>query len=150
MPSGMILKIKNYQLIMRRTMYCLTNRLFFIVFAIISLFINAEDQEKRPTVCLNMIVKNESHIITRCLSSMIPIIDYWVIVDTGSLDNTPGIIKEFMEKMESRASSMSVPGSIFVIIVMRPLNLLKESRIIYFSWTRTIILPTTRILSCLV
>lgn len=45
-----------------------------------------------------MIVKNESAIIERCLNSLVNQIDYWVIVDTGSTDNTPMIIKNFMMK----------------------------------------------------
>jgi glycosyltransferase involved in cell wall biosynthesis len=52
----------------------------------------------RPTVCLNMIVKNEKDVIERCLQSVSGIIDYWVIVDTGSTDGTQEIIKEFMKK----------------------------------------------------
>lgn len=52
----------------------------------------------RKTICLNMIVKNESAVIERCLESVLPIIDYWVIVDTGSTDGTVQIIKEFMKK----------------------------------------------------
>lgn len=44
-----------------------------------------------------MIVKNESEVIVRCLSSLKSLIDYWVIVDTGSEDNTKEIIKEFMQ-----------------------------------------------------
>lgn len=48
-------------------------------------------------VCLNMIVKDESDVITRCLASVKPVIDYWVIVDTGSSDGTQKIIKEFMK-----------------------------------------------------
>lgn len=35
-----------------------------------------------------MIVKNESHVIKRCLDSVKDFIDYWVIVDTGSTDDT--------------------------------------------------------------
>jgi glycosyltransferase involved in cell wall biosynthesis len=35
-----------------------------------------------------MIVKNEAPVIARCLASSRPIIDYWVIVDTGSTDGT--------------------------------------------------------------
>ena len=35
------------------------------------------------TLCLSMIVKNEASVIGRCLPSLRPIIDYWVIVDTG-------------------------------------------------------------------
>jgi glycosyltransferase involved in cell wall biosynthesis len=41
-----------------------------------------------PTVCLNMIVKNEAPVIERCLRSVKPFIDSWVIVDTGSTDDT--------------------------------------------------------------
>ena len=44
------------------------------------------------TVCLNMIVKNEVHVIERCLASVRELIDYWVIVDTGSVDGTPEVI----------------------------------------------------------
>lgn len=49
------------------------------------------------TICLNMIVKNETHVIKRCLSSVKPFISYWVIVDTGSTDGTQDMIKDFME-----------------------------------------------------
>lgn len=45
-----------------------------------------------PSVCLNMIVKDEGKIIRRCLLSLREFIDYWVIVDTGSSDNTKEII----------------------------------------------------------
>lgn len=37
---------------------------------------------------LVMIVKNEAHVIERCLASVKPLIDWWVIVDTGSTDDT--------------------------------------------------------------
>jgi len=48
------------------------------------------------TICLNMIVKNESHVIRRCLEAVKGYIDYWVIVDTGSTDGTQAIIEECM------------------------------------------------------
>jgi glycosyltransferase involved in cell wall biosynthesis len=52
---------------------------------------------KNSTICLNMIVKNESHVIERCLSTVKPLIDYWVIVDTGSTDGTQTIIRDFLK-----------------------------------------------------
>jgi tetratricopeptide (TPR) repeat protein len=48
----------------------------------------------KPTVCLNMIVKDEAPVIRRCLESVRPLIDTWVIVDTGSTDGTQGIIRD--------------------------------------------------------
>jgi len=44
---------------------------------------------------LAMIVKNESHVILECLNSVYKMIDYWVVVDTGSTDGTQDIIKNF-------------------------------------------------------
>jgi ADP-heptose:LPS heptosyltransferase len=49
-------------------------------------------------ICLNMIVKNEAHVIERCLRSVRPFIDSWVIVDTGSTDGTQEVIRRFFEK----------------------------------------------------
>ena len=54
-------------------------------------------------ICLNMIVKNEAHIIEETLNSVLKYISYWVISDTGSTDNTKEIIKTFFEKH-------SIPG----------------------------------------
>ena len=53
--------------------------------------------ENKVTICLNMIVKNESRIITRLLESALPIIDTYCICDTGSSDNTVEIIKNFFD-----------------------------------------------------
>lgn len=49
------------------------------------------------TICLSMIVKNEAHCITKCLESIKPYIDYWVISDTGSTDNTADVIQECLK-----------------------------------------------------
>jgi glycosyltransferase involved in cell wall biosynthesis len=44
-----------------------------------------------------MIVKDESAVIRRCLDSAKPLIDYWIIVDTGSTDGTQKIIRDCMK-----------------------------------------------------
>ncbi len=60
------------------------------------LFFFSSLSARDKTICLNMIVKNESELIRRCLESAKPLIDYWVIVDTGSTDETREIIRDFM------------------------------------------------------
>ena len=60
------------------------------------------------TLGLSMIVKNESHVITRLLNSVYSIIDYWVIADTGSTDGTQEIIKKFFEEK-------NIPGQLLQI-----------------------------------
>ena len=51
----------------------------------------------KKTICLNMIVKNEAAIIRDTLENIITHIplDYYVISDTGSNDNTVEVIKQF-------------------------------------------------------
>ena len=72
---------------------------FFLlcVLAIFTSFLQAEEGSAKKTVCLNMIVKDESEVIERCLGSVKQLIDYWVIVDTGSTDGTQEVIKKFMK-----------------------------------------------------
>ncbi len=50
----------------------------------------------RPSVCLCMIVKDEAHVIRRCLNSVLPFIDAWMISDTGSSDDTGAVIGEML------------------------------------------------------
>ena len=57
-----------------------------------------------PHIRLNMIVKNEANAILRCLESVKPYIDSWVIVDTGSTDGTQTIIQYYMQ---------AIPGQLF-------------------------------------
>lgn len=52
----------------------------------------------KPTITLCMIVKNESHVILECLNSVYKHLDYWVISDTGSTDNTKELITNFFKE----------------------------------------------------
>jgi tetratricopeptide (TPR) repeat protein len=61
--------------------------------------------EITPTLCLNMIVKNEAAIICRLFETILPIIDCYCICDTGSVDNTIELIGDFFKKH-------SIPGKI--------------------------------------
>jgi len=70
--------------------------IFFVCLVYFSKIQAASSPDKK-TICLNMIVKDESQVIRRCLESVKNIIDYWVIVDTGSLDGTQNLIKDFMQ-----------------------------------------------------
>lgn len=49
----------------------------------------------RATFCLNMIVRDEAHVITRCLNSVRNMVDFVRIVDTGSTDDTIHLIREW-------------------------------------------------------
>ena len=62
-----------------------------------------------PTLCLNMIVKNESRIIKRLLESVYNIIDIYCICDTGSTDNTIDIITSFFEEKNIPGKIISEP-----------------------------------------
>ena len=54
---------------------------------------------KNKTLAACMIVKNEAHCIIRCLESIKPYINYWVICDTGSTDGTQNVIKEYLKEI---------------------------------------------------
>ncbi len=47
----------------------------------------------RPAVCLCMVVRDEAPVIRACLDSARPLIDAWVVVDTGSTDGTQDIVR---------------------------------------------------------
>ena len=59
----------------------------------------------QPTLCLNMIVKNESRIIERLFNSVSKLIDSYCICDTGSTDNTVEIIETYFKER-------NIPGKI--------------------------------------
>jgi hypothetical protein len=52
-----------------------------------------------PAICLNMIVRNEAHVVTELLDSVAPYVSSWVIVDTGSDDGTQDLIRTHMTRL---------------------------------------------------
>jgi glycosyltransferase involved in cell wall biosynthesis len=66
-----------------------------------------EKKPTGPTLCINMIVKNESKIITRMLDTVLPIIDAYCICDTGSTDNTVQMIEDYFKEK-------NIPGKVVV------------------------------------
>jgi len=62
-------------------------------------------EKSKPTLCLNMIVKNESKIIKRLFDSVISIINSYCICDTGSTDDTVQIIENYFKEK-------NIPGKI--------------------------------------
>ena len=62
----------------------------------------------KKTICLNMIVKNEAHIIKETFDNILKYIplSYWVISDTGSTDGTQQVIKDYFK-------SKNIDGELF-------------------------------------
>jgi FkbM family methyltransferase len=65
-------------------------------------------EKKNLSICLNMIVKDEAHIIKNTLEMLCSKIQftYWVICDTGSTDDTPSIITDFFK-------GKKIPGELY-------------------------------------
>lgn len=49
---------------------------------------------RKKSICLVMIVRNEERVIERCLNRVKDYVDYWIIVDTGSTDRTKQLIEK--------------------------------------------------------
>jgi glycosyltransferase involved in cell wall biosynthesis len=66
---------------------------------------NSDSNKQEIELCLVMIVKDEEDSIEKCLKSVAPFISYWVIVDTGSTDNTLSVIRRVTE-------DLGIPGEL--------------------------------------
>lgn len=83
-------------------------------------------KEKSCLLSVAMIVKDEEHNIKRALDSVKNVADEIVVVDTGSSDNTPDIVREYTDKLyfhpwkndfsEARNNSLKYPTCEWVFI----------------------------------
>lgn len=76
-----------------------------IVVLVLFTCVTAVEVPSPVTMGLSMIVKNEAHVIERSLTSIKPYIDYYVIVDTGSTDDTMATIQRVMEGVPGQVVS---------------------------------------------
>ena len=78
----------------------------------------------KPSICLNMIVRNEAPVIRRCLETIKPWIDTWLISDTGSDDGTQEIIQDCMKDIPGQL--VEVPWVDFAYNRNKALDLARE------------------------
>jgi len=79
-----------------------------------------------PKLGLCMIVKDESHVIERCLESVAKHIDTWLVCDTGSTDGTQEIIREFFKKKGIPGEVIDIPWEGFGRSRTKAFELAKE------------------------
>ncbi|MBV8661787.1 MAG: glycosyltransferase family 2 protein, partial [Hyphomicrobiales bacterium] len=61
------------------------------------------------SIGLCMIVKNESHVIARCLDSVRPLVDYVLIEDTGSSDGTQELVRNWLREHDVAGEVIEEP-----------------------------------------
>lgn len=78
-------------------------------------------------ICLNMIVKDEAGIIAATLRSYIPYVDYYVICDTGSSDDTIVVISKVMDRAGIRGEIHEIAFNNFEYARNRALEYAQQS-----------------------
>jgi len=82
---------------------------------------------------LCMIVKNEAHVITRCMDSLKRLIDYVLIIDTGSDDNTIDVINSWLIENKILGEVISEPWRDFAYNRTFALEKLREKSFIDYA-----------------
>jgi glycosyltransferase involved in cell wall biosynthesis len=85
------------------------------------------------SIGLCMIVRNEAPVIRRCLESMLPLIDYVLIVDTGSTDATRTVVRDFLSEKNIAGEVIDEPWQNFAYNRTFALRKLREKRQIDYS-----------------
>lgn len=77
-------------------------------------------------IALCMIVKNEAHVISRCLESVKPLIDFVYVEDTGSTDGTQQMIINWLDQANLPGKVIDVPWQNFAFNRTHALKSLRE------------------------
>ncbi|MER8677029.1 glycosyltransferase [Mesorhizobium sp. M0037] len=78
------------------------------------------------TIGLCMIVKNEAKVILQCLASALPIVDYVLVVDTGSEDGTQDLVRAFLATHNVKGAVIDEPWRDFAYNRTFALDRLRE------------------------
>ncbi|WP_027145228.1 glycosyltransferase family 2 protein [Mesorhizobium sp. WSM3626] len=78
------------------------------------------------TIGLCMIVKNEAQVILQCLASALPLVDYVLVVDTGSGDGTQDLIRAFLTTHNVKGAVIDEPWRDFAYNRTFALDRLRE------------------------
>ena len=73
---------------------------------------------------LCIIVKNEAHIIERCLASVMLLVDYVLIVDTGSIDGTQEVAANYLSSQGMKYTIVDEPWQDFAFNRTQAISLL--------------------------
>ena len=85
------------------------------------------------SIGLCMIVKDEAHVIRRCLESVALILDYILVVDTGSADGTQSVVRDFLATANIRGEVIEEPWRDFAYNRTFALQKLREHAEIDYS-----------------
>jgi tetratricopeptide (TPR) repeat protein len=91
-------------------------------------------ESPRPgTIGLCMIVKNEAHVIVRCLDSVRRLVDHVLIEDTGSTDGTQQIVRDWLVRENLPGAVIDEPWQDFAANRTSALAKLRDRREIEYA-----------------
>jgi glycosyltransferase involved in cell wall biosynthesis len=86
------------------------------------------------TIGLCMIVKNEAAIVTRCLESARPLVDYVLVSDTGSTDGTQDVIQRWLNDARMPGMVSDEPWRDFAYNRSEALRMLRTNKSVDYAF----------------
>jgi len=80
-----------------------------------------------------MIARNEAHVLRRCLDSVLPLLDYILLVDTGSEDGTQSLVREYLNEKNIPGDVVDEPWQDFAYNRSFALQKLRENTDVDYS-----------------